>query len=62
MRESVLLRSSTEKAAVNYASKFARDMDSELADKFIGMYVNMDLAMQRGRKAARILTRGVTQD
>ena len=27
-------------SAVNYAMQFARDMDPELADKFIGMYVN----------------------
>ncbi len=27
-------------AAVNYAMQFARDMEPELADKFIGMYVN----------------------
>jgi 1,4-dihydroxy-6-naphthoate synthase len=26
--------------ALNYAMQFARDMDTELADKFVGMYVN----------------------
>jgi len=26
--------------ALNYAMQFARDMDSDLADKFVGMYVN----------------------
>src|SRR5882762_3225801 len=49
-------------AAVNYAMQFARDMDSELADKFIGMYVNKwTLGYgERGRKAVReFLTRGV---
>jgi 1,4-dihydroxy-6-naphthoate synthase len=42
--------------------QFARDMDSELADKFIGMYVNKwTLGYgERGRQAVReFLTRGV---
>jgi 1,4-dihydroxy-6-naphthoate synthase len=49
-------------AAVNYAMQFARDMDQELADKFIGMYVNKwTLGYgERGRNAVReFLTRGV---
>jgi 1,4-dihydroxy-6-naphthoate synthase len=49
-------------AAVNYAMQFARDMDSELADKFIGMYVNKwTLGYgDRGRKAVNeFLKRGV---
>jgi 5,8-dihydroxy-2-naphthoate synthase len=43
--------------------QFARDMDSELADKFIGMYVNKwTLGYgERGRKAVReFLARGVS--
>ena len=27
-------------AALHYAMQFARDMDPDLADKFVGMYVN----------------------
>jgi 1,4-dihydroxy-6-naphthoate synthase len=49
-------------AAVNYAMQFARDMDPELADKFIGMYVNKwTLGYgDRGREAVReFLKRGV---
>jgi 1,4-dihydroxy-6-naphthoate synthase len=49
-------------AAVNYAMQFAREMDQELADKFIGMYVNKwTLGYgERGRKAvSEFLTRGV---
>jgi 1,4-dihydroxy-6-naphthoate synthase len=26
--------------ALNYAMQFARDMETDLADKFVGMYVN----------------------
>jgi len=49
-------------SAVNYAMQFARDMDPELADKFIGMYVNKwTLGYgDRGRQAVReFLKRGV---
>ena len=49
-------------AAVNYAMQFARDMDPELADKFIAMYVNKwTLGYgDRGRQAVHeFLKRGV---
>ena len=44
-------------AALNYAMQFARDMDPELADKFVGMYVNKwTLGYgERGRQAIREL-------
>ncbi len=44
-------------AALNYALQFARDMDPELADKFVGMYVNKwTLGYgERGRQAIREL-------
>jgi 1,4-dihydroxy-6-naphthoate synthase len=62
MRESVAYALDHREAAVNYAMQFARDMDPELADKFIGMYVNkwtLDYG-ERGRQAVReFLTRGV---
>jgi len=47
--------------ALNYAMQFARDMEPELADKFVGMYVNRwTLGYgERGRQAVReLLTRG----
>jgi len=48
--------------ALEYALKFAGDMDPALADKFVGMYVNhwtLDYG-ERGRKAIRtLLERGV---
>jgi 1,4-dihydroxy-6-naphthoate synthase len=62
IRESVTFALEHREAAVNYAMQFARDMDSELADKFIGMYVNKwTLGYgERGRRAVReFLTRGV---
>jgi 1,4-dihydroxy-6-naphthoate synthase len=49
-------------AAVNYAMQFARDMEPELADKFIGMYVNKWTLSygERGRQAVHeFLKRGV---
>jgi 1,4-dihydroxy-6-naphthoate synthase len=62
IRESVSYALDHREAAVNYAMQFARDMDQELADKFIGMYVNkwtLDYG-DRGRAAVReFLTRGV---
>ncbi|MGD0906085.1 MAG: MqnA/MqnD/SBP family protein [Candidatus Acidiferrales bacterium] len=62
IRESVTYALDHREAAVNYAMQFARDMDPELADKFIGMYVNkwtLDYG-ERGRQAVReFLKRGV---
>jgi 5,8-dihydroxy-2-naphthoate synthase len=62
IHESVAYALEHREAAVNYAMQFARDMDLELADKFIGMYVNKwTLGYgERGRQAVReFLTRGV---
>jgi 1,4-dihydroxy-6-naphthoate synthase len=43
--------------ALNYAMQFAREMDTELADKFVGMYVNKwTLGYgEKGKKAVREL-------
>ena len=60
---SKILRQSIEYAlehrdeALNYAMQFARDMEQELADKFVGMYVN-DRTLNYGpaeRKAVQLL-------
>jgi len=62
IRESVSYALDHREAAVNYAMQFARDMEPELADKFIGMYVNKwTLGYgQRGRQAVyEFLKRGV---
>jgi 1,4-dihydroxy-6-naphthoate synthase len=40
IRESVSYALEHREEALNYALQFARDMDSDLADKFVGMYVN----------------------
>jgi 1,4-dihydroxy-6-naphthoate synthase len=62
IRESVAFALEHREEALNYALQFARDMDADLADKFIGMYVNkwtMGYG-ERGRQAVReFLTRGV---
>jgi 1,4-dihydroxy-6-naphthoate synthase len=62
IRESVSFSLEHRDAALNYAMQFARDMDPELADKFVGMYVNKwTLGYgEPGRKAVReLLARGV---
>jgi 1,4-dihydroxy-6-naphthoate synthase len=61
LRESVAYALEHREAALNYAMQFARDMDLELADKFIGMYVNQwTLSLgDVGRRAVRhLLARG----
>jgi 1,4-dihydroxy-6-naphthoate synthase len=40
IRDSVSYGLEHREEALNYAMQFARDMDPELADKFVGMYVN----------------------
>jgi 1,4-dihydroxy-6-naphthoate synthase len=40
IRDSVEYALEHREEALNYAMQFARDMDPELADKFVGMYVN----------------------
>jgi len=63
IHESVSYGLEHREAAVNYAMQFARDMETEMADKFIGMYVNnWTLGYgDRGRKAVNeFLGRGVS--
>jgi 1,4-dihydroxy-6-naphthoate synthase len=40
MRESINYALENHEEALNYAMQFARDMESSLAEKFVGMYVN----------------------
>jgi 1,4-dihydroxy-6-naphthoate synthase len=57
IRESVAYGLEHREEALNYAMQFARDMDPELADKFVGMYVNKwTLGYgERGRTAVQLL-------
>jgi 1,4-dihydroxy-6-naphthoate synthase len=61
LRESVAYALDHREEALEYALQFARDMDPEMADKFIGMYVNhwtLDYG-EKGRRAVReLLGRG----
>ncbi|MGH9713707.1 MAG: menaquinone biosynthesis family protein [Candidatus Acidiferrales bacterium] len=61
IRDSVAYALEHREPALNYALQFARDMDPQLADKFIGMYVNrwtLDYG-EEGRRAVReLLLRG----
>src|SRR5262245_5763131 len=57
LRESIRYALAHRQDALQYALHYARDMDSGLADRFVGMYVNewtLDYG-QRGREAVRRL-------
>lgn len=61
IRESVAYALEHREEALNYAMQFARDMDTDLADKFVGMYVNSWTLSygERGRAAVQeLLDRG----
>ncbi|HEX2713194.1 MAG TPA: MqnA/MqnD/SBP family protein [Candidatus Acidoferrales bacterium] len=61
IRQSVAYGLEHREAALNYAMEFAREMDAEMADKFVGMYVNRwTLGYgERGRQAVcELLARG----
>ena len=61
LKESILYGLEHRKPALNHAMQYARDMTGDLADEFVGMYVN-DLTVdygERGRKAVhRLLFEG----
>lgn len=61
LRESIRYSLDNREDALQYAMQFARDMDIELADRFVAMWVN-DLTLdytERGREAvARLLAEG----
>jgi 1,4-dihydroxy-6-naphthoate synthase len=57
LRESIRYSLDHREDALEYAMQFARDMDTELADRFVAMWVN-DLTLdytERGREAVRQL-------
>jgi 1,4-dihydroxy-6-naphthoate synthase len=59
LRESIRYSLDHRQEALAYAMQFARDMDTELADRFVGMWVN-ELTLdytERGREAVRRLLR-----
>ena len=61
IRQSVSYALEHREEALNYAMQFARDMEADLADKFVGMYVNRwTLGYgERGKQAVReLLSRG----
>jgi len=63
IRDSVAYGLEHRDEALNYAMQFARDMDAELADKFVGMYVNKwTLGYgEKGKKAVReLINRGTS--
>src|SRR2546428_898538 len=61
IRDSVSYGLEHREEALNYAMQFAREMDTELADKFVGMYVSSRTLSygERGRAAVQeLLDRG----
>jgi 1,4-dihydroxy-6-naphthoate synthase len=57
LRDSIAYSLSHRESALEYAMQFARDMDTRLADRFVGMWVN-ELTLdytERGREAVRRL-------
>jgi 1,4-dihydroxy-6-naphthoate synthase len=61
IRDSVSYGLEHREEALNYAMQFAREMDTELADKFVGMYVNKwTLGYgEKGKKAVKeLIARG----
>jgi 1,4-dihydroxy-6-naphthoate synthase len=64
LRESIRYSLDHRAEALEYAMQFARDMEPQLADRFVGMWVN-DLTLdytERGREAVRrLLAEGVEQ-
>jgi 1,4-dihydroxy-6-naphthoate synthase len=63
IRDSVSYGLEHREEALNYAMQFARDMDPDLADKFVGMYVNKwTLGYgDRGKQAVKeLIERGTT--
>jgi 1,4-dihydroxy-6-naphthoate synthase len=61
IRDSVAYGLEHREEALNYAMQFAREMDTELADKFVGLYVNKwTLGYgERGKKAVcELIERG----
>jgi 1,4-dihydroxy-6-naphthoate synthase len=57
LRESINFSLTHREDALQYAMQFARDMEPELADRFVAMWVN-DLTLdytERGREAVRLL-------
>ncbi|MCP5468690.1 MAG: ABC transporter substrate-binding protein [Deltaproteobacteria bacterium] len=56
IREGIIYSLEHRKAALDYALQFARGMDPNLADKFVGMYVN-ELTVDYGERGQKALHR-----
>src|SRR5205814_10137624 len=56
LKESIRYALAHRSAALDYALKYARDMDKALADKFVGMYVN-DWTLDYGERGRAAVSR-----
>jgi 1,4-dihydroxy-6-naphthoate synthase len=59
LRDSIQYALAHRQEALDYAMRFGRDMDSRLADRFVGMYVN-DLTLEYGERGRAALRRLLT--
>ena len=60
LRESIKYSLENRKEALEYAMRFARDMEKEKADRFVGMYVN-DLTVDYGERGKEAIVRFLTE-
>lgn len=61
LKESIQYALDHREEALAYAMQFARDLDNQLADKFVGMYVNertLDYGADGREAVSRLLTKG----
>ncbi len=60
LKESIRYSLEHRDEALNYALKFARDMEKEKADRFVGMYVN-DLTLDYGERGKEAIVRFLSE-
>ena len=60
LRESIKYSLENREEALEYAMRFARDMEKEKADRFVGMYVN-ELTVDYGDKGKEAIVRFLTE-
>jgi 1,4-dihydroxy-6-naphthoate synthase len=61
LRDSIQYALDHREEALSYAMQFARDLDAQLADKFVGMYVNertLDYGPEGREAVLRLLDMG----
>jgi len=60
LRDSIKYSLENREEALEYAMRFARDMEKEKADRFVGMYVN-ELTVDYGERGKEAIVRFLTE-